>query len=235
MSSDPFAELGAFLTGGEAEALSARIRAGQPLAKALLAINPTRRKHVRQLLERTADSPPFNASCAALDCLTGAKRALRGITPVWTMPDNEATVGRLTSEFHRIVESARLSVVCASYNFEKTSAMWQALRSTSQRPGVGVVVYIDGDKADGSAVKKQLPQATVYRSSHLPDGRPIISHAKFIIVDHELTLLTSANFSYSAENRNVELGLLVQDHALAESIETTMATKHGTLYELVKG
>lgn len=31
-------------------------------------------------------------------------------------------------------------------------------------------------------------------------------HTKFIVVDHEVVLLTSANFSYSAENRNIEFG-----------------------------
>lgn len=46
-------------------------------------------------------------------------------------------------------------------------------------------------------------------------------------------LLTSANFSFSAENRNIEFGLLVRDSALAESVESTMTTKHGTLYSVV--
>jgi phosphatidylserine/phosphatidylglycerophosphate/cardiolipin synthase-like enzyme len=46
-------------------------------------------------------------------------------------------------------------------------------------------------------------------------------------------LLTSANFSHSAENRNIEFGLLIHDSGLAASIESTMVNKHGTLYELV--
>jgi phosphatidylserine/phosphatidylglycerophosphate/cardiolipin synthase-like enzyme len=75
-------------------------------------------------------------------------------------------------------------------------------------------------------------RATVYRSAQLPDGRVVVSHTKFIVVDHELVLLTSANFSYSAENRNIEFGLLIHDSGLAASIESTMVNKHGTLYEL---
>jgi phosphatidylserine/phosphatidylglycerophosphate/cardiolipin synthase-like enzyme len=92
---------------------------------------------------------------------------------------------------------------------------------------------VDADKGDPVAVKARLPRATVYRSAALPDGRPIVSHTKFIIVDHEIVLLTSANFSYSAENRNVEFGLLIRESALAGSIESTMASKRGSLYELV--
>ena len=75
-----------------------------------------------------------------------------------------------------------------------------------------------------------LPEAP---TKHLADGRPIVSHTKFIVVDHEIVLLTSANFSYSAENRNVEFGLLIRNSGLVASIESTMASKRGSLYELV--
>jgi phosphatidylserine/phosphatidylglycerophosphate/cardiolipin synthase-like enzyme len=95
-----------------------------------------------------------------------------------------------------------------------------------------VTVYVDGDKADARKVSGQLPRATVYRSAVLPDGKQVVSHAKFIVIDHAMVLLTSANFSFSAENRNIEFGLRIHDPALAASIETTMATKHGSLYEL---
>lgn len=67
----------------------------------------------------------------------------------------------------------------------------------------------------------------------LPDGLPIVSHTKFIAVDHEVVLLSSANFSYSAEHRNIEFGLLIRDSGLAESVESAMANKRGSLYELV--
>lgn len=72
----------------------------------------------------------------------------------------------------------------------------------------------------------------VYRSAVLPDGKQVVGHAKFIVIDHALLLLTSANFSFSAENRNVEFGLRIHDPALAESVESTMRSKHGSLYEL---
>lgn len=149
------------------------------------------------------------------------------------MPGNEAKIGHLTGEFHRLVKAARQSVVCATYNFVHTSQMWNVLKDASEHPGVVVTVYVDGDKGDAKKVKAQLPKATIYQSAELPNGKRIVSHAKFIVIDHEVVLLTSANFSFSAENRNIELGLLIRDSALAESVESTMASKHGTLYELV--
>jgi len=121
------------------------------------------------------------------------------------VPGNEATTGHLTGEFHRMVTGARVSVTCATYNFSPSSNMWKALRTASDQPGVPVVVYVDAEKGDPSGVKAKLPKATVYRSAQLPDGKPIVSHTKFIIIGHQIVLLTSANFSYNAENSNVEM------------------------------
>ena len=103
----------------------------------------------------------------------------------------------------------RISVTCATYNFSQNSNMWDALKDASEQPGVTVCVYVDADKGDPAGVTARLPRTTVYPSAQLPDGRPIVSHTKFIVVDHQLLLLTSANFSYSAENRNIEFGLLI--------------------------
>ena len=111
--------------------------------------------------------------------------------------------------------------------------MWDALQTASEEPEVVVCVYVDAGKGDPGSVKARLPRATVYRSANLPNGKPIVSHTKFIVVDHEVVLLTSANFSYNAENRNIEFGLLIHDSGLAASIESTMASKRGSLYELV--
>lgn len=233
MPSDPWAELGQFLTASEAEALAIQFAAGQHTLKALQFVNVARREEATRLLVAAGLGHKDGVrSAEVLRAIAGAKSLQRDLIPVWTMPGNEAKVGHLTGEFHRLVQSAKQSVVCATYNFEQTSQMWSVLKAASEQPGVVVTVYVDGDKADAAKVQAQLPSATVYSSAELPNGKRVVSHAKFIVIDHELLLLTSANFSFSAENRNVEFGLLIRDSALAESVETTMASKHGTLYEL---
>jgi len=234
MPTDSFAALGAFLTASEAEALASQFAACQHTIKALSAVNASRRAEVKQLLAGAGLSHEDREHAEeVLRAIAGAKSLNHDLTPVWTMPGNEAKLGHLTGEFHRLVQAARQSVVCATYNFEQTSQMWSVLKEASEQPGVVVTVYVDGDKADTAKVKSQLPRATVYQSAELPGGKRVVSHAKFIIIDHELLLLTSANFSFSAETRNVEFGLLVRDAALAESVESTMTSKHGTLYDLV--
>ena len=49
---------------------------------------------------------------------------------------------------------------------------------------------------------------------------------------HTAILLTTANIFFSAENRSVEFGVRINDPALAESVEVTMTSNHGSLYEL---
>lgn len=234
MASDSLAELGSFLTATEAKRLALQFETGTPVTVAMREIAISRREKVKELLAASGLGPSDRErAVGVLRAIAGAKAALRELTPVWTMPGNEANTGHLTSEFHRILGAARQSVTAATYNFQDTSQMWTALKAASEQPGVVVTVYVDAAVADAATVKAQLPRATVYGSTILPNGKPVVSHAKFIVVDHELLLITSANFSYSAENRNVEFGILVRDGALAASVESTMTTKHGFLFELV--
>lgn len=43
-------------------------------------------------------------------------------------------------------------------------------------------------------------------------------HAKAVVADDELVLVTSANLTEAALDRNIELGLLVRDRALAATV-----------------
>lgn len=233
MQSDPCGTLGEFLTANEAVGIATLLATGQHTVHALREVHAARRERAKELLQAAGlGHTDVDRSLAVLHAIAGAKAVRHDLTPVWTMPGNEATVGHLTSEFHRLVQAARQSVTCATYNFEPTSQMWKVLKGAAEQPGVVVTVYVDGDKADASRVKARLPGATVYRSAVLSDGKHVVSHAKFVIIDHALLLLTSANFSFSAEKRNIEFGLRIHDPALAESVEATMASKHGSLYEL---
>jgi phosphatidylserine/phosphatidylglycerophosphate/cardiolipin synthase-like enzyme len=234
MGTSPLVELGKYLTAAEARGMAAMLESGQSMNKALNEINHARRSEAKGLVTAAGLSHHnVELSVAVLQGIAGAKDFQRELTPVWTMPGNEAGIGHLTNQFHKLVEGARVSVTAATYNFASTSKMWKVLREAAERPGVKVSVYVDGDKADAMAVKTQMPKASIYRSSKLPNGKQITSHAKFIIIDHSMMLITSANFSYSAENTNIEFGLRVDDPTLAESVEEQMFDKRGVLYELV--
>ncbi|WP_329568441.1 phospholipase D-like domain-containing protein [Streptomyces sp. NBC_01361] len=79
-------------------------------------------------------------------------------------------------------------------------------------------------------VAGQLRPAEVWRTKNF-DGKYVRNHAKFFIIDHHLLLVTSANFSWSAENVNVEFGVLVDNPNLAEAVERELFEAQGTLYE----
>lgn len=232
--SEPLLALGEYLTALEATGIAQVLLTGGHTTQALQQVNTSRRDLAKELIGAAGlGHTDVDRSVAVLQAIAGAKAAQRGLTPVWTMPGNEAELGHLTGQFHQLVGSARQSITCATYNFQTTSQMWTVLREASEQPGVIVVVYVDGEKADAAKVKAQIPKATIYRSATLPNGKRVVSHAKFVIIDHAVLLLTSANFSYSAENLNVEFGLRIHDPSLAASVEATMASKHGSLYELV--
>ncbi len=206
------------------------------LASSLREVRQARRADAERLFsEANLDHTNAERAVAVLSAIAGAKASTGDLTPVWTMPGNEATVGRLMSEFHRLVDQAQESVTCATYNFETSSKMWGVLQEAASRPELDVTVYVDADKGQPGRLVQHLRGASVYRSATLSDGPQVVSHAKFTVIDHKVLLLASANFSYSAENRNVEFGLLVEDAALAQSIESTMASKQGSLYERVIG
>lgn len=235
MASDPYTALGEYLTAHEAERLAAALTDGESLTGTLREINRTRRTEAGRLLRAACLGPErVETTVAVLRAISGARSVRTTITPVWTMPAAQATQGRLTSEVLRLIDAARISITCASFNFTPRSSMWPALKTAAGRPGMAVTVYVDATAGTAQHVADHLTDATVL-TTITPDGttRPLVSHAKFVVIDHALVLTTSANFSHNAENTNIELGLLVHDTALAESIETTMSDQHGVLYRRV--
>lgn len=56
------------------------------------------------------------------------------------------------------------------------------------------------------------------------DGPSGVLHAKAAVVDDESVFVTSANLTEAALDRNIELGLVVRDPALAVSVSTYFRT-----------
>jgi phosphatidylserine/phosphatidylglycerophosphate/cardiolipin synthase-like enzyme len=57
---------------------------------------------------------------------------------------------------------------------------------------------------------------------------------KFLSIDHRFLLVRSANASWSAENANIELGVLIDDSSLAESVERELREVEDLLFERVQ-
>ena len=61
------------------------------------------------------------------------------------------------------------------------------------------------------------------RSLAVDAVKKVAMHAKCIVVDSRRTLLTSANFTEAAQDRNIEAGVVVEDRQFAERVERQFA------------
>ena len=237
-STSPALRLGVLLTGTEAREIADHLRDGDTLTAALRVVAPGRRPEVRSLLSRVQGADG-DAVVNVLRAIEGARSGPTTMDPLWTMPGHLARHGRLTHSATYLVDNARYSVVCSTFNFQRSSGLWNALQRATQRPEISMKVYVDTRAADSAwspttdEVATHLKLAIVLRTKSF-DGRQIRNHSKFISIDHRFLLVTSANFSWSAENANLEFGLLVDNPNLAESVERELRNAEDLLFERVQ-
>jgi phosphatidylserine/phosphatidylglycerophosphate/cardiolipin synthase-like enzyme len=226
------------LTGTEAKDIADRLTGGDTLTTALLPVATGRRRRLRSLLN---DGGGRGQIVAVLRAIEGARATTTGISPLWTMPGHLARSGPLTSSISHLVDNARQSVTCSTFNFQRTSGLWTALRNAALRSEITVRVYVDSAVADHtpksgtpstSEVAGHLHPGVVLRTKSF-DGAAVRNHAKFLAIDHRFLLVTSANLSWSAEHGNVELGVLADNANLVQAIESEMRRVEEHLYERV--
>jgi phosphatidylserine/phosphatidylglycerophosphate/cardiolipin synthase-like enzyme len=64
------------------------------------------------------------------------------------------------------------------------------------------------------------PRPVVYFDPRTADAHSAVSmHAKCVVIDHEYTLITSANFTDRGQTRNIEAGVAIEDRVFAASLE----------------
>ena len=239
-SAEAARELGRLLTGTEAKDIADRLADGDTVTAALKSVAAALRPRLRSLLG--FGSPGAFARdhvVAVLRAVEGARSTTTAIDPLWTMPGHLARGGPLTSSVVHLVDNARRSVTCSTFNFQRTSGLWAALRRAALRPEIALRVYIDTGAADHGAapttseVAVHLHPGVVLRTRSF-DGASVRNHAKFLAIDHRFLLVTSANFSWSAEHGNVELGVLADNVNLVQAVESQMRRVEESLYERVE-
>ena len=235
---DPIDALGRQIRTADARIIVGSLQQGESVLGALMSLSPGARAGVKSLLRQAG----------MLQDSAGLERVLRGIvgarsvgTPpelLWTVPGLRAQSGGLTTSLVGLVDDAAESIVCSTFNFQSSSGMWKALHRAARRQ-LEIRIYIDREAAKGGRaptaidVAQQLVPAAVFRTRYV-DGRALRNHAKYFVIDHRLLVVTSANFSWSAENSNVELGLKVTDPQLARRVERELENLEGDVYERVE-
>jgi phosphatidylserine/phosphatidylglycerophosphate/cardiolipin synthase-like enzyme len=159
---------------------------------------------------------------------------------VWTGPETRAGRGRDTAVVVRdLFLSAESNVLVATYAIHEGRRLFEHLaRRMDERPSLQVKLFVNvprdyGDGSSEAAIIKAFaddflrddwpgPRAPIIyydpRSVATVTGLRSSLHAKVIVVDGLRALVTSANVTAAAQERNIEAGILVHSRPFAESL-----------------
>lgn len=148
-----------------------------------------------------------------------------------------------TADTYAVVQSlfqeATTEVVIAGYAFYNARRLFERLaEQRDKHPDLKILMHVDvprkhGDTTSGTALLARY--AEEFREKHWPwlpmpeiyfDPRALQTetrahasmHAKMVAIDRRKILITSANFTEAAQQRNVELGVLCSLPYLAERV-----------------
>lgn len=145
--------------------------------------------------------------------------------------------GVVVSELFR---QAGQSVVVAGYAVYQGQKVFQALAARmNERPDLAVRMYLDiqrkpGDTSMESELVKRF--CHMFKTTQWPNGsrlpeiyydprgvvldraKAAALHAKCVVIDGQEVFVSSANFTEAAQQRNIEIGLLLRSTHIAERI-----------------
>lgn len=164
---------------------------------------------------------------------------------VWSGPEVPGLHARNTRQvFEELLGAAERAVWVSTYAFFDGPEAFQVLaRRMDATPGLQVTLLLNiqrkrGDTTVSDHLVRQFadhfwrtdwPGAARPRVFYDPraldlDGPEGVLHAKAVVVDDKAVFVTSANLTEAALDRNIELGILVRDGALALSVATHFRT-----------
>jgi phosphatidylserine/phosphatidylglycerophosphate/cardiolipin synthase-like enzyme len=191
---------------------------------------------------------PGPAVALALEIASRAVANARRPDLVWSGPEVPGLHARDTRRvYEELVASAERSIWISTYAYYDGPQAFKSLAARMQVvPQLQVTLLLNIQRRPGETA---LPEQLVVRFAerlwrhdwpgsrepavfydprslepHAPGG---ILHAKAVIADDKAAFVTSANLTEAAFDRNIEVGVLTRDHALAASL----ARHFGTLVE----
>lgn len=159
---------------------------------------------------------------------------------VWSGPGVQGVHARDTRQvFEELLSSAKTSLWACTYAFFDGPKAFQVLaKNMDANPSLAVTLLLNIQRSKGDSTaadqlvrkfadrfwKVEWPGTVKPRVFYDPraldiNGPGAVLHAKAMVVDDERVFVTSANFTEAALDRNIELGLLVRDRAMAASIK----------------
>lgn len=159
---------------------------------------------------------------------------------VTTGPAPDGFTNRDTSVVVReLFANANTSVLVAGYAVYQGQRVFQALADRMQEyPNLSVRLFLDIQRPQNDTTaddtlaarfanrfrqeewpsNRRLPEVFYYPQSLVVSDKRSCLHAKCVIVDSMHVFVSSANFTQAAQERNIEMGLLLRSERLAEQI-----------------
>jgi phosphatidylserine/phosphatidylglycerophosphate/cardiolipin synthase-like enzyme len=192
---------------------------------ALQALPAGHRDHVDPLNKawRTVPETSGASIALALETALQAKQleAMSSVDVVVTGPDSPDAPVRLTSEVVRqLIDGAHQRVTLISFAAYQVASILSALDAAATR-GVRIDLILESpEHLDGGGGAVAYAK---YRTYQWPADRREPSdaklHAKAVIVDSRDVLLTSANMTSAAYDKNIELGVLCRGGTTAQRVQ----------------
>jgi len=160
---------------------------------------------------------------------------------VWSGPEVAGLHARDTRRvYEELLGSAERSIWASTYAFFDGPKAFEVLAQRMDgRPGLRVTLLLNIQRKRGDSTaadqlvrrfadrfwKTDWPGASRPSVYYDPralevDGPGGVLHAKAVVADDEVVFVTSANLTEAALDRNIEVGLLVRDAALAASVSS---------------
>ena len=182
-----------------------------------------RRSALKPLFEAWQAAPSLSGSAIAIaiESATAALAALDApcVDVVCTGPSSPHAAVRLTSEVVRqLIDAAKVRVTISSFSSYKVPSVMAALDTAIAR-GVKVDLILESQSNLNSGGAETFDSYNVYVWP--TEQRPLSAnmHAKAVIVDSQAVLLTSANLSNAAFDKNLELGALIRGGGVAKAMQ----------------
>lgn len=180
-----------------------------------------------------------SAIALALDVATRTAERTDRADLVWSGPEVPGLHARDTRRvYEELVGSALHSIWVSTYAYYDGPQAFKTLANRMDEiPGMHVTMLLNIQRKHGDVTaaddlvlrfadrfwKKDWPgsrQPGVFYDprSLQPEASGGILHAKAVLADDEAAFVTSANLTEAAFDRNIEIGVLSRDHALAASL-----------------
>ncbi len=198
---------------------------GGHAARARMAMPALHHREVDRVNRAWAAEPslPGSAISMAFEAVEAARGSHDGVSVevVVTGPDSPAAPVRLTSEVVRqLIDGASKRVTMVSFAAYRIGSVIAALDAAVGR-GVDVSLILESPQLlDGGGGAFAYASYRIYEwpvdRREPPDAK---LHGKAVIVDSRDVLLTSANMTSAAYDRNIELGVLCHGGGVAAQVQ----------------